>query len=154
MTTITAATVDRIVETTPSSNLLRLARTDAEKELLYYLDNNVSRYLGDILQHSSGDDSNALRYKNIRQLHTMAADMVDRGLVIENQDGTYRRSDFAIDMDSVREMAFKALLMVQTISKHLRLLKQQTPEFERVQSALDAAENLAVNVRSMIHSFE
>ena len=93
MTTITAATVDRIVETTPSSNLLRLARTDAEKELLYYLDNNVSRYLGDILQHSSGDDSNALRYKNIRQLHTMAADMVDRGLVIENQDGTYRRSD-------------------------------------------------------------
>lgn len=147
-----------ITATTPDKSLLRLAKNAAEKELLYYLDNGVSRYLGDILQHSSGDDESALRHKTMRQLMEMAKDMADRGLVVEDKDGAYRRSDFALDMDAVREMAFKALPMAKTMAEFLAKLKEQIPEshrgFENISKALDAAEELVAEVRSVGHSFE
>lgn len=147
-----------ITATTPDKNILRMAKNAAEKELLYYLDNNVSRHLGDILQHSSGDDSSALRSKNIRQLMDIAEDMAQRGLVVEEAGGTYRRADFAVDFDELREAAFKALPMTKAVAKHLAEMLAQIPKQDRhheaVKKAMDAASDLEDAVRSLGHSFE
>jgi hypothetical protein len=152
-----------ITATTPPPKLLRLAKDDVEKSVLYYTGKPEAP--ADLVEHEKrlargypdkyGDGN--LSGMDAGDLKKVMEDMANRGLLVQVGDKFERGKD-AMDFGEAREQVYKAFPLAKALYEHLQKLEEMVPEthrsYENIKKAMDMADDLIDMSRTIRHSFE
>lgn len=152
-----------LTATTPPAILLRMAKSDAERVLLYLTPDDSSQgiTIHDLMSHLERYPSeSSVDNMSTKQVYDLISNMVDRGLLVFNSrsDHHFTRNNSGMDFDLAREGAFDARKQTRELAEFISTLSDVISPHHRSMGQLRRVQQLASDLAdaavALSHSFE